>query len=250
MDARAIGSVQEAELLQRVPPREGQPPGAGDDFGVRATPPAWFTGRWAAPAPASDSVVPAPTTFVETYVMTVVEPQAAAAADLYDVRHGDAPHDDADRDDDADYDDDGRCLHLLPLMHELASRRPRCLPPGTGTEVHMEDLMQCRRRPRTAGGLFAVLRALNGRAPRMVQPRQLAHAVQREQAVAASSDGWGSDVSDDECAQHLAWLLLRSVGVPKDALPHQPTKQAFKDLRTAFQCAGARLGWARGPGCR
>ncbi len=260
MDARAIGSVQEAELLQRVPPRDGVPPGAGDDFGVRAVPPAWFTGGPPTdPSAGPSSSASAPTTFVETYVSMVVEPEAAAAADLYDLRH--AGPDDGGKDDVVDdHDDDdvddvdvaggtAMTIHLLPLMQELASRRRPCLPPGSGRYVHVEDLLQCRRRPRSAGGLFAVLRALNGCPPAMVHPRQLALAVRREQAVAALPEGWGCDTGEDDCCQHLAWLLLRSVGVPKDVLPRQPAKQAFAAVKAAFVTVGKRLGWSRAPCC-
>ena len=91
---------------------------------------------------------------------------------------------------------------------------------------------------------------MNGTPTPLVEPRQARLAAQRERDVAALAEGWGCPgLADEEVNMHLAWLLLRSVGVPKDALPTQPVRKPFVAARAAFQATAAKLKWNCGSGC-
>jgi hypothetical protein len=90
-----------------------------------------------------------------------------------------------------------------------------------------------------------MLARLNGSWTPLVTAAQLQAAVAREHAVAALPEGWQClEATEDDGASHTSYLLLKSVGVPQQALiPSTATKKVQSIIDAAFRKVAKALKW-------
>jgi hypothetical protein len=127
--------------------------------------------------------------------------------------------------------------HLEALMEELAAL-------GVEPPVGSHHLRTCTHRPRTPRAMRMVLQALNTNPTPVIADHLVRAAMSREYEVAASPEGWGcSFAANEDALPFLAWLLLRSVGVPSEAMPPILHQANNKELRACFKATAARFKW-------